>query len=310
MAAIGRLPSREPVAPADVSQEVLDQVLAKKGVSIDKGSIIYGGKTSVIYKGTFGDVPIAVKLLWVEEMVRLERYGDPEGEMITRMDCKGAEGVVQTMIQPWYQAKEWYVYPMELGRESLASYLLNRKEPKISEKKAKRWFRQIASGLDFMHSKKIAHLKVSLWTIVIDAKDKHRVFLVGLGQSKRKHERVERSKLPTSGLVAYWSPEMIPMVEFGDKKFDPYKADTWALGYCMFQSLTGESLWAANASAKEIAEEGHHLISRKIENWPRKHPNSPSPVVMDMLLKMMYYFEGPRLTMKKVLANPWFNNSA
>ena len=88
-------------------------------------------------------------------------------------------------------------------------------EGKTVRRESKQSFKQVASALSFMHDQGMAHMRVSLFVIVIA---ESRVFLVGLGQCQRK-ERVALGNVPKSGWSSTGQRTLIPMTDFSDGKY-------------------------------------------------------------------------------------------
>ncbi|ORX62474.1 Pkinase-domain-containing protein, partial [Hesseltinella vesiculosa] len=106
-----------------------------------------------------------------------------------------------------------------------------KQEQKLTEPKAKRWFRQIIEAVCYIHENGIVHRDLKPENVLIDRKQ--RVRLCDFGFGKRIKERQE--VLSTyCGSPFYAAPEMVTAT--------PYRGppvDMWSCGVILFAMLTG-----------------------------------------------------------------------
>jgi len=119
--------------------------------------------------------------------------------------------------------------------ESLRKWMRMRwKEGGIPLEKAVRVLRQVASALDYAHSKRVVHRDVKPGNVVIDAKGEVKVLDFGLAaQIRTSLSRASQAYRGTSGTGPYMAPEQW--------KAQPQdgKADQYALGVMAYEMLAG-----------------------------------------------------------------------
>lgn len=114
---------------------------------------------------------------------------------------------------------------------SLAQFLKERTGRRMDELEAKKVFKQLLSAIDYIHSKNIVHRDIKLDNITIDSKTK-KIKLVDFGLScfASRNKKVRTF----CGTPSYMAPELVLKQEH-----DPFMADMWASGVCIFTMLSG-----------------------------------------------------------------------
>lgn len=111
----------------------------------------------------------------------------------------------------------------------------------------KNYFKQIVNGLLHLHLKGIAHRDLKLGNILLTVNDKCEeiVKLADFGLSRQAHSKeagLVRFSKP-AGTLAYMSPQILICYINNHQKtlqnsYDPFKADIWALGVCLYLLLS------------------------------------------------------------------------
>lgn len=120
----------------------------------------------------------------------------------------------------------------------------------LNNETAKRYFAQMTIGLTHLHKCHIAHRDLKLENILLVKSKKNpglkdiKIIYFGLSQNAFK---------PKKGIIKcghfgatrhYMAPQIIRLDVYRDHKYekaldyDPYKADMWALGVCLYEMLT------------------------------------------------------------------------
>lgn len=140
-------------------------------------------------------------------------------------------------------------------------------------------FRQIASGLAYLHSKNIIHLDLKMANIFVTCEGLVKIGDFGIAQFldndsdygpshiKSSGGPEESSKAPTAsshlGTLAYSSPERC-LGQTTD-----YKSDIWSLGCILYELITSQQLFAARSLAELV------LVIAKIQYIPIERQVSP-----------------------------------
>ena len=107
----------------------------------------------------------------------------------------------------------------------------------VPEEKAKKIFAGVLMGLNYMHHKrKTAHRDVKLENILMDWDEQQKELIPKLTDfSYSVQERTDNLHKTFCGTLPYMSPEVLC-----GRDYDPFKADIWALGVCLYL-LTNDS---------------------------------------------------------------------
>eukprot|EP00494_Astrolonche_serrata_P027953 UN28218 len=106
-----------------------------------------------------------------------------------------------------------------------------REEGRFSERKTAAYIRDLASALDYLHSKNIIHRDIKPENLLLDGEGKIR--LSDFGWSV--HAPGKQKRYTICGTVEYLAPEMV------EKKAHKNNVDTWALGVLCYEFLVGRS---------------------------------------------------------------------
>ena len=176
------------------------------------------------------------------------------------------------------------------------------KHGKCDEEKARRIFRQIANGLQYIHSKGITHRDLKPENILLDSNFSPKIADFGFCQT------CNSSKLLRSpcGSLYYACPEIIQNIPYNG-----YKADIWSLGVLLYILLTGSLPWRS-LNQEEICRqiiEGNivlpHFLSDKakdlikslLQSDPQKRPTADQvqdhPWMISPISTSFYHFSAP-----------------
>ena len=226
-------------------------------VRVSRWSVDFG---SIIGSGTFGSVymardeegsgeAVAAKVIYASRM----RWAKILSEVRLLSKVAHHEGIVGL-----YGAHEvsnadgrCVVMLLELGTGDLLD-LLTRKGV-LAEAEALRYFREIVSAVEFLHTQRIAHRDLKLENVLISgASGSCKLADFGLAHEYvgeldfgprpvpgSPNEFVGRSSerevlYDVCGSKSYVAPEVL--LKLG---YDGYSADVWSLGICLFAMLTG-----------------------------------------------------------------------
>ncbi|GAB0093568.1 serine/threonine-protein kinase par-1 isoform X1 [Sergentomyia squamirostris] len=148
----------------------------------------------------------------------------------------GAHRNIVTTYDVAFETAGFYVFTQEYA--PLGDLTSNVLDTGIGEIHSKKVAKQIASALDYMHSRDIVHRDVKLDNVLVFRSDFSRVKLCDFGESRRINTSVQRR----NEWLAYSPPEVLAI-----RTDDPYKTDpshdVWQFGIVVFVCLTGCLPW-------------------------------------------------------------------
>ncbi|XP_014216984.1 serine/threonine-protein kinase SBK1 [Copidosoma floridanum] len=135
----------------------------------------------------------------------------------------------------------------------------------LSEDTCKRIAAQLASALDFVHSKQLAHRDVKLENVLVFEKDMSKVKLCDFGCTKREGTLV--SKLRCTW-VPFLPPEIHEIVK-NERYTCKRSADCWQFAIVLFVCLTGNPPWQ---SADPIQDPDYSAFQKWLKRRTTKIP--------------------------------------
>jgi calcium-dependent protein kinase len=158
---------------------------------------------------------------------------------------------------------------------------------------ALRYFRQILSGVCFMHRRLVAHRDLSLENILVDNHNIARVCDFGLAVT------LPNRCTDSVGKQMYMAPEVVL-----GHAYDPVKADVWCLGIMLFRMLTGfPPLDIAHIVDRKFCILREHGVSALVHSWNKTSMFQPK--ALNLLDRMLHPIPRLRLTMLDVLRHPY-----
>ncbi|KAG8917115.1 Chk1 protein kinase, partial [Tulasnella sp. 418] len=107
----------------------------------------------------------------------------------------------------------------------------------LSPAVAHHYFRQIISGLDYMHGKGVCHRDLKPENIMLDLNGTLKLCDFGLC-AVYKHKGMERLLTERCGSLPYVAPELN-----GDQPYNGELIDVWGVGVILFTLLVGNTPW-------------------------------------------------------------------
>ncbi|RQM21799.1 hypothetical protein B5M09_009398 [Aphanomyces astaci] len=167
---------------------------------------------------------------------------------------------------------------------------------KLSNDASLRYFRQILSGVRYMHAQGLAHRDLSLENVLLDEHNNAKVCDFGLAASvpSLRHEGV--------GKAFYMAPEVVSRLSY-----DPIKADVWSLGIMLFIMLAGiplvEMASDADSRFRILKVKG---LKKLVHMWNMTSVFEPE--ALDLLELMLHPNPEFRLTMDQVMNHEYVRN--
>jgi len=176
------------------------------------------------------------------------------------------------------------------------------------EKEVQLLIRDAAIGLTSLHLRGIAMQDVSLENMLLDIREDgtRRVKICDPGQAARfAVDPISGQELPSEfqGFVGkeFRAPEL-----YAESRYLASKVDAWCLGYCMFELLTGRSLFQSSDPATEDArfariERGELSELLRESGWEA----GTAPDAEDFLRSLLDLNPSQRMSARDALRHPW-----
>lgn len=162
---------------------------------------------------------------------------------------------------------------------------------RLKEDAARKYFQQLIGAVDFCHSRGVYHRDLKPENLLLDENGNLKVSdfgLSALGESRR-HDGLLHT---TCGTPAYVAPEVI-----NKKGYDGAKADLWSCGVVLFVLMAG-FLPFHDSNLMEMY--------RKISKGEFRCPQWFPPEVRRLLTRLLDPNPSTRITIAKLVENPWF----
>ena len=131
---------------------------------------------------------------------------------------------------------------------TLGEALESKPSKRFSEKEASKIFKQITSGLLYLHSLSIAHRDLKLENVLVKPLN-HKIKIIDFGFAVQS---ADSSKVAAfCGSPCYMAPEILNLRD-SQREFLAEAADLWALGIILFALLTGEMPFKAGKNRREL----------------------------------------------------------
>ena len=191
--------------------------------------------------------------------------------------------------------KRIFIFMEFVGGGDVADYL--QKNGALDEPKACKWFTQIVDALNYLHNiLLIAHRDLKIDNILL-TEDHECAKLTDFGFAKESWDQNTNQVIFSEsfcGTEPYYSPQLVKKV-----KYDPFKADVWAMGVVLFALLNNKfpfHFGDPEAMYKEQMND-KHLDTRFVRIFS-KHSR-------DLMLKMLLPDESKRIVINDVLKHKW-----
>ncbi|OHS92820.1 CAMK family protein kinase [Tritrichomonas foetus] len=213
-----------------------------------------------------------------------DRWLDREISVLKKLSCH--PGVVKFI--EFLEDKTSYYLVMEfLGGGELYDFIIS--HHCVEEKLAKKFFKQIVSTLNYVHSVGIAHRDLKPENILLT--DSNRVKLIDFGLCSD-----DANKMCTNlcGSELYLAPETLKNIPY-----DGRLADIWALGVILYALVVGQIPWDYQNPEKM------HL---QIKNAEFSLPNNLSKPCCDLIKAILNPNPLKRITIERILNHEWLKS--
>eukprot|EP00644_Phytophthora_capsici_P008915 jgi/Phyca11/101728/e_gw1.6.295.1 len=208
----------------------------------------------------------------------------------------GPHDNVLQIFQHFQQNDTWF-YVMEFCSGGDLHHMLEQTaDHRLPENEAMLLFKQVARGVQWLHSNGIAHRDLSLENVLLD-RELRIAKICDFGLST-KADRICNERV---GKAYYMAPEVVARTAY-----DPRAADVWSLGIMLFVLLTGSPL-VPIASDNEAGFIGlmEFGVGRILDMW---HMGGlVSPATVELLVGMLKVDPATRFSIDNVVAHAAFH---
>ena len=183
-----------------------------------------------------------------------------------------------------------------LSGGELTDYLESR-GGRLEEKEAHRFFKQIAAGVEYCHSRNLVHRDLKLENILLESRERPLIKIVDFGISSIAH-----SERYAYGSLKYMAPELVSR---SNTNSDP-KLDVWSMGCILYMLLVG---WLpfGGRSRHEIA---NNIVGQELAMPPNGGGVQISEEARDLVRRMLVKNPVYRVSLQNVLTHPWLEGES
>jgi len=254
--------SQAPAPPAAESQDVAGHVLMDE---------IHRGGQGIVYRARHASTgePVAVKVLREsaeaprDQLLRFER----EVSLAKTVDHPG---IVPVLESGTWRGRPYLVMPLIEGL-TLDAWLRERK-PTLRE--ILLLFRQLCAAVAHAHERGVIHRDLKPSNILVDDADLPHVVDFGVAKGSLADDALTVTG-EFVGTLAHASPEQAK----GDPRLVDARTDVYALGFLLYQALTGRAPYPVSGPPPEV-------LRHVLETEPR-HPRAANPALDDELSRVL-----------------------
>ena len=174
---------------------------------------------------------------------------------------------------------------MHLGGE-LFDYIV--KKERLEEAEACRYFHQLLSGLDAVHSRGVAHRDLKPENLLLDSMCNIKIVDFGLSNTYKPGDFLKTA----CGSPSYAAPEMI-----NGFSYDPKSADLWSAGVILYAMLVGRLPFEDSNTSQ---------LYRKITSGQYHIPSHVSDPARSLIKSLLQVEPSRRITIDGVRSSRWY----
>ncbi|KYQ51148.1 Serine/threonine-protein kinase SBK1 [Trachymyrmex zeteki] len=176
-----------------------------------------------------------------------------------------------------FKAEKCFVFAQEYA--PYGDLAGNVKAGGLNEDACKKIAGQLASALDFIHSKQLAHRDIKLENVLVFAQDMSKVKLCDFGCTKREGTLVNKIRCTW---VPFQPPEIHEIIK-NERYACKRSSDCWQFGIVLFVCLTGNPPWQ---SADPIQDPDYSAFQR----WLKRRTTKIPPTFRRFTPRLLRYF--------------------
>ena len=192
------------------------------------------------------------------------------------------------------------------GSQDLSSFLHNRQLP-LTAMEIKKFGKQIAEGLAFIHGQRLSHRDIKSQNILLDSNGVAKIMDFGFARRFKKTSDMHRTN-SFCGSCGYMAPEIFLQKDYGQQ------ADAWSFGILLYKMAFGRYPSFFNHLECEQMPVAFYLfiqIDQTVESFDKNLCRGAElgndSLFWDLLNKLICC-EEKRISMQQVCAHPFFLN--
>lgn len=247
------------------------------GITLGKG---FFGKVCMAYHQLTGE-RVAIKTLRKKQYLSVNmEYPPREVEVLKALDHPYINRLYDTVV---LDDRIHLILEFVEGTELCAMV----EQGALSETLARRYWRNIILGVNYMHENSMVHRDLKLENIIIERiSNEAKIIDMGFGNFILGEDHLLRT---FCGSPDYAAPEL-----FLGKAYNGFQVDVWSLGVLLFAMVTGTLPFRDSVA-----------ITRGDFEFPREPKLSPE--VKSLIRGILQVTCSDRLTMEQIFAHPWTN---
>ncbi|XP_069795048.1 MAP kinase-interacting serine/threonine-protein kinase 1-like isoform X3 [Narcine bancroftii] len=244
-------------------------------------------------------------------------------EVETLYQCQGNENILE-LIEFFEDDTRFYLVFEKMRGGSILTHIQRRKH--FNEREASIVVKDIASALDFLHTKGIAHRDLKPENILCEFSEKIspvKICDFDLGSGVKLNSACTPITTPElmtpCGSVEYMAPEVVEMFT-EEASFYDKRCDLWSLGVILYIMLSGNPPFVGNCGTDcgwdrgEACRACQNILFESIQegkyDFPEKDWAHISNGAKDLICKLLVRDAKDRLSAAQVLQHSWVQGSA
>ena len=279
--------------------ETAEQIVEARGYVLQER--IGSGAFANVYKAwhVTEQIYTACKIIELKKKKK-KRLNDLKHELYV-LDKMDHVNIIK-MYEHFLVDEKVYIFLEFASCGTLSEYV--RKRGPLKDGRARKWFRQICSGLYHMHSNAVSHRDLKLGNILIDEYRNLKITDFGLSRVSYREGHGIFFCTSYAGTESYMAPEVIRKDEFGKRLYDPLTADIWALGVCLYAMI--------NKAYPFNPEDKDRMVANQMQRkWKfvKKQRNKLSNEVKDLVRHLLEPDPKRRITFLGIVTHAWMTES-
>lgn len=196
---------------------------------------IGSGHFSKVFLATYNQMP--------ETVIACKRIDITQVEEDWAENCLKQEMLIMKRLRHPHVVKVYQVFKtrttafifMEFAENETIGKLLEKAKKPLKESQARIWFKQIMDGLNYMHSKGIAHRDLKLDNFLLNSQYEPLIsdFGFACNTSDKSVNHIMRETV--CGSLSYMAPEVHKASK--ENPYDAKAADIYSMGVCLFEMI-------------------------------------------------------------------------
>ena len=262
--------------------------------------------TQKLAQGAFGQVYKAKKVktgqLSAVKVMEIDKLSDKMKKVFVPRELKISTELkhpnILNVFDIFKAAGKYYIFMEFAGGGSLSEKC---EGTPANTKLAKKWFRQTADALNYMHEDMMmAHRDIKLENVLLDSEGNAK--LSDFGFSRVHEGGLARTIL---GTTPYYCPQLIA------GQYDPFKADVWAMGVMLYGLLIAKFAFSdfprTKKPPKEVIVKWFKSMERRVYRNRVEYQKLDSGA-KNLLDGCLAFLEVNRFTATKILKHKWLRN--